>query len=660
MRPFLGPAVSANTWRPVSPDLLHEVAVAQNGKSAGIDGFTGAEIASLPLALWQDAAVLFNAFEESGFVPTQWCDIKQVHIPKPGKGRRVSDNAVNVSSLRPISVLSIWFRIYASARRHSVDAQQWIESWWPENAFGGRKHISTTNAIFQILQDAEANRYVAAFDYSLAFDMTDPNLVLRIFAHKGMPAGWSNILKSIWTDQRRLLIYGTECLDSMVEVSHSLPQGDPWAMAAMTALLLPALSALKTECPRVHTVTFVDDRTVTAATIDDCLQAEAVWQRWSAILGLKENTSKSQYYHRTEQGRNALIHAGLDRTKVSDCPQILGTCLIGTGKRALTPAEENRLRKARAAAERCACLPVDPRLKLQFVAATAIPQAAFGWLAKRPAVDDLKPFNRALRKCTWKHDNADPHLARILRGHSVDLQFRIASEFLTSLWRVTQARAFVPKWNSGCTSMKTLANDYAKWMDWRQSRPGVFACDLFREVLSFVSPAPRQALTTIEHMKHSLRETWRRMLFQHWSNTTRNDAEFCHNDLQAAPVYCAQRCALARKRAFHSAHTFAVLSGAFVSPYRIVLTDRRSKYPEQMGTCSHCNCLRDFMHWCWDCHDIAAAVDAVGGRPQDPLLTRLGWPRAHEARKDLQILLHLADRREEAVAWRLAHAGCQL
>jgi len=655
LQPHLGPVVPSAQWEPLSPEMLFDTARSQKGKSAGLDGFSGTEVAYLPLVVWQDVATLFHCFETSGYVPSEWSNIKQVHIPKPGKGRRDSDNAVDVASLRPISVLSVWFRIFASARWNSVETQRWVASWWPREAFGGRKRVSIAQALHHILLDAENDRFLAAFDYSLAFDMTDPALVLHVFQHKGMPKSWLRVLSSVWLNQRRLLQYGNECLDRAVAVQHSLPQGDPWAMAAMTALLLAPLHAIRSECPNTRNYSFVDDRTVTAPTLPECLRAETVWKRWSRILGLRENESKTQYYHRTESGRREFLMAEIDAQKISASPQILGACLIGTQKRSLTQQEMKRLEKARKTADRCACLPLHPREKLQYVAATALPQAAFGWFAKRPAVDDLKPFERAVKRCTWKHESADPNLARILRGHSVDLQFRIASDQIAHLWRSCHSSALVPQWNSPVTSMGNLIKEYAGWLNWKPTAViGVFDNMFLYEKISFVNPRPQRAIAQLDQLKHCLRESWRHMLFSKWQRTNRVDAKFCRDSLHP-PVYQTERCALARQHAFDSAHTFAIMAGGFVSPYRLVKNDRGRKYPVRMGTCPSCQSELDFMHWCWNCPDIESDVASLGGCPRDPLLARLGWPCVQDERGGVNTLLYLADRRATAIQWRLVH-----
>jgi len=88
--------------------------------------------------------------------------------------------------------------------------------------------------------------------------------------------------------------YAQERLPQQQNVSQSLPQGDPWCMAAMTAVLLVGVNAVQTEVPDAKCITYVDDRTILAPT----------------------------------------------------APKILRTCLVGSKKRKLTPAETKRLQKA--------------------------------------------------------------------------------------------------------------------------------------------------------------------------------------------------------------------------------------------------------------------------------------------------------------------------
>ena len=174
----------------------------QQSRAAGINGWHGNNFSTLPLIFWSAVSRLFSEFEFSGFIPQIWRNIRQTHPPKPGKGVRASDQAIRVSSLRPVSVLSSWYRVHATARWRSPSVQTWIDSLWPSTSFGGRKGKSTHDASDVVLFSADMGQYVAAFDYSLAFDLTQPSLATYVLRRAGMPHQWATLLLSLWSQQR--------------------------------------------------------------------------------------------------------------------------------------------------------------------------------------------------------------------------------------------------------------------------------------------------------------------------------------------------------------------------------------------------------------------------------------------------------------------------
>ena len=141
--------------------------------------------------------------------------------------------------------------------------------------------------------------------------------------------------------------------------------------------------------------------------------------------GLRENTDKEQYFHKDASQRAQLHDLGVADAKISPSPKILGSFLCGTQERSLTDAEKKRIVSATTAVLRCSFLPHPPQRKLFFASVVGISKAAFGWKHKLPPQEYLKPFNDALKRCTWPHPGASPHSAQLLRGHQVDCDFRI-------------------------------------------------------------------------------------------------------------------------------------------------------------------------------------------------------------------------------------------
>ena len=164
----------------------------------------------------------------------------------------------------------------------------------------------------------------------------------------------------LWTNQHRLLQFDHECSPSYENVRQSLPQGDPWSMAAMTAVLLPPIHSIAQTLPGTQTITFVDDRAVICDIVASCMEATQHWNMWSATLGLKENPNKEQFYHQTARGRAEFSQHDVNPEKITESPKILGACLKGATARKLTEDEISRVNKAVRTAQHRALLPLPP------------------------------------------------------------------------------------------------------------------------------------------------------------------------------------------------------------------------------------------------------------------------------------------------------------
>ena len=112
-----GPQVSENgATRPAETDLFSTVASLKQG-SCGTDQWYPPEIKSLPFSVLRVFWDLTERWELTFTAPTTLQEIRQVNIPKPHK---VSPQSfIQCADLRPISVCSIWWRLYTSTWRKS-------------------------------------------------------------------------------------------------------------------------------------------------------------------------------------------------------------------------------------------------------------------------------------------------------------------------------------------------------------------------------------------------------------------------------------------------------------------------------------------------------------------------------------------------------------
>ena len=81
------------------------------------------EFVDLCIEVFNAADELFNCFEQSGKVPSIWCFARQVHLPKDVPR---PEGRCDASKLRPVSLLSSWYRLWGSARLQSQCVQAWL------------------------------------------------------------------------------------------------------------------------------------------------------------------------------------------------------------------------------------------------------------------------------------------------------------------------------------------------------------------------------------------------------------------------------------------------------------------------------------------------------------------------------------------------------
>lgn len=96
------PQQNSEAWPLVTAEALKHAATRQRRKAAGVDGWSGAEVAALPLDFWSECLPIFHFFEATGTgcCPSGWQEIRQTHLPKSN----VSHLAVPTSKMRPVSI----------------------------------------------------------------------------------------------------------------------------------------------------------------------------------------------------------------------------------------------------------------------------------------------------------------------------------------------------------------------------------------------------------------------------------------------------------------------------------------------------------------------------------------------------------------------------
>ena len=570
-QPFL-PDPTALPDEAVDLDVLTSMIRKQTGRAAAMDGWGGTEIAALPPSVIQHVQQCFALFQKSGFVPTSWTWIKQVHVPK-------STNSTQARDWRPIAVMSIWYRLWSGSQFKSVNCQQWFHRWLPPQAIGGRQGGEVYDALCQL----DFDQYAVSLDFSLAFDHVHPRLVLSLFEALGMNRGLLQILEQVWCNQQRFLTLDDQILPRPDHVETSIPQGDSFSLMAMLAVLVGPTRDLVTRHPSVTLRTFVDDRTFTgpAAAV---LAMKDEWRLWSQALGLVENQAKTIHFHRTTTGRAVFRAFGVPADAIQTHPKILGCELRPAQGRKSTQREQTRLQDSIHYIRKAKFLPLSWQRRRVFVIGQGLSRAAWGWFWRMPPKADMTKVQTAVKVALGESPVASTHLQQIVRGHSANLEFRIVADLLRMAWRQASRRHSTPgPWTSMWA--KNLTKALAAW-GWKASHPWHFAHE--QEGDFALTGAHMRRLDSIQH---SLRESWRRWHYNKWSFGTRRDA--------SGASFHSDRFQWIRNKAAESMDNFQVLTGAFVSPACFQRMQR-----EDVKQCPFCNnpdAVPDQDHIVWFC-----------------------------------------------------------
>ncbi|CAE8731357.1 unnamed protein product, partial [Polarella glacialis] len=588
----LGPKRKQQKWAHVSATELAKEAKKQAGAAASVDGWSGDEVVSFSIEMWEAIAAMFRDRERLGLAPEDLANARQAHIPKEGKNVREIDGALHAAAMRPITVLSALWRVWGRARLRNSDTAEWLESWLQPEICGGRRNVDALSSVIQLLEAACDNKFIATFDYSLAFDFTSPKLAAEIFEWLGMPIGTANLILSVWESQRRVLQYAGEANTNPEEVNTSLPQGDPWAWASTNA--------------------------------SDCMNFGRKWKDWSSQLGLKENEAKEKYYRQNYAlAIEEFAKVGAPPKTISGAPALLGVELAPETGRPFTDKEKKKLDQAALVARKARSLPLPASRRLRIAAAKAVPKAAYGWLCEAPTEQMFAKVEDAIARAGPNPAIGDRDLKKLFRGHSASPYFMAGQQVLMAAWRRAKRSKSLPGiwrdvgWvHTLCTFLQKIGClEVAAWR-WTTRLGGIIDLDPSSEDFDQTSGA----------VGHNTREAWRQTLFERW--LARTDARIDSRQCQAS-AYNEQRCTLTRKLVANDTHRFAVVTGASVSPqkFEVMLSRKNRRNGREPNTilCPWCKEVRgaDWEHMVWKCEASGKPPELAA--PTDLLQRRLGW-----------------------------------
>ena len=658
---------------PLTPEDFRRTFHKMQRKAAGPDQWHASELCHLPDDILVHAVRLFQSIEEGSPWPTALATWRQIHLLKPNK------EAGSLHSVRPLSIGSIWYRAWAHIRTQQLSA--WVESIMPQSVHGGIRKRGIHTALLKPLTAVENQQafiqqhghsshtlptFIGAADLSKAFDRLSADFAIAALSRMGLPLPIVSALQRAWHDQQRWIFVGDHVGSAPLTDINVLPQGDPFPPLALNACIAEAIHRIATQygAPSNLHAAYLDDRTWTAATAEQCLDIADAWTVETRNLGLTENQSKLEFSAvgpkpNIDELAFALRARALPNPP-NTRPKILGTRLILNRRHAgAIEEEQTALDKALRLTNWVRTLPYTLEEKLYFYKATAIAVVAAQRYVRLYSQADLDPIRRAMGNLDNTGQASLGHtgpLWRLFQGHTADPYFRAGS--CVALQVLLESSSLpVPQWHEHQTQgPQCLLKRWLQRQGWECIAPWAWLHEQARLTLSF---SPRQwpdsatdycnvyPQLTAEGKRvtsHFLREAWRAKQWTQFLQSGSRAANFLQGLTwpDVRPQWLRARKMLNNKPDIYR-HLLAIFIDHWVSQARIL-----SNQQQPVAPCLYCNHpIPDRHHEWWTCPVLAP--DRANYLSDNDLFNTLGWPK-HPA--DEAIVASLARTRQKILTER--------
>ena len=600
------------------PTGVQMMARAQDASgSAGPDAWASSEIKHLPLDVFDTLADLFRMFALVSTVPTQLHQSRMCCLSKPG---RVANYAIKASDTRPITICSVWYRIWASTLCKNTDFRHWLKQVLiPEVA--GLSHQDIYENLIEIFDNYHRHGYLLALDYTKAFDCINSRLSCEILTAHRWPPLLVTLLGEIWGHQSRFVQWDYHTHHEVLNGSGVQPQGDPLGPLIMTLWVQSGIHSINSRLgiPQntSSTKVYLDDRTATASTSRHLSALHHGWSEWSRSVGLLENNAKA-VVTAVGKARFDKISADFPAHMVQRSVKILGAVSC-SGRRRIHEDENRRVLAAKHAARLLGCCGFLLTTHLRYLKQFSLSKVNYGWVARGPTWT----LSKSLWSCFWMSARrvrySSPWLRALFLGGNLHLDITWATRLLAAVLRFRLSKSHGPGWSM---STGTCAHALRCWMkskNFAEVRPWVWfhsGANVYVDVSC--QPSSVTASSLIGLAAHNCRQGWRSWVFQKWLESGRHELNslpplnqesfrsISVEDTRTWLLSAAPAATVALGATFSSAHWAVVPNSSLKS----------SACPRGCGSLGH------WSHLCWEC---PLRPSHAPSRPSCPLLARFGW-----------------------------------
>ena len=392
-----------------------------NHQSAGgLDGWVPTVLRCVDKKMCETLAQLFAHNAYMCCWPESMTMVRTQLIPK-------HVNAHHVHEQRPLSILSIWYRLWSRATLTSLgDEMMKKPNCHLRGGLPGRSvdasiltwALQVESAIHSIPTIEEPSSkmsiYLATLDAVKCFDRIGQEGVLRSARTFGLPNDAVRCLCGFYQGIQRVLTFGGLVDLWCFHPTVGIPQG--CALSAYLCNILVSSWADSIEASRAVPEAYLDDRTIYARTMPQLMAAWEQSQKWDLAMGWRLNQSKT--YLACAPPDPAATLRFPDDTEVSCVPSIqsLGHQVAFSYHQAGT-LQAQRWKTALKSCERIEVLGLAPNLSQKVIASVVLKQFSYGIQTVPTPIRQCRSLRAAIKHASHTHGrrHAWPILASLVQ-----------------------------------------------------------------------------------------------------------------------------------------------------------------------------------------------------------------------------------------------------
>ena len=398
--------------------------------AGGLDGWKPHNIRNLPDKILQLLLPMYALIEKFGTWPDILCWAGITLIPKGEGGDPLS--------LRPITVTSVIYRIWAAAKmRQSIE---WQESWIRKGQHGARAKHSTVNDLLQLslvfeeaILDGKPMNGVA-IDLAKAFDNVPVDIVFKVCEEMGMDKGLWSALRGMYRQIRRRFKIGSYVGQDFKDTNGIL-QGCPLSVMLLNVLM--AILTIQVE-GFVEAESYVDDLNILPGSQGRLQRALDLVDEFMRFTGQKINEKKTKSFGL--HGGLDLLLAGKLLQKV-DSVKVLGVVLAFRDGRVAFQVSDDKVDEAVSLCNRIRYSGMPFHIRQTLVGTLVMSRVMYGVEILDLQLSQERKLRTAIGYAIWKKSSKQRSLGLLFtlvtKGHVTDPAQAPHVRRLQALWRCT-------------------------------------------------------------------------------------------------------------------------------------------------------------------------------------------------------------------------------